>query len=304
MDIKELFENEGIRYWTSGKNVSSHHINIQCPFCGDRSNHLGINLKNISMCNCWKCGPKNLLDIIVEVCDKSYKEAKDILKNLDKYSTFIPEENKIKLVRRSVLPKEASDFFPAIHLKYLKERGFRPKRVIRKYKLKACYLDGDYRYRIIIPIYQKGKLVSFTGRDITEKQKLKYKTASAKESRIDPKEIIFNLDSVNEYGDAFCVEGPFDVMKIGDGAFCFMGIKITPQRILEIAEKKIQNLYIFYDNDAPGKSAAKRISKYLSPVVKQTHILKYTKTKNRKINDPANLTREEVLNLKKVLNFK
>ena len=303
--IKTFLKNEGVQYFTEGKNVSSGWINIKCPFCNDRSNHLGIKLNNLNRCSCWKCGDKKLLDIVVEIKSCTIEEAKRITKDLISSNTLQHHKDivheEIKLAKKISLPKHCSNVFPKLHLDYLLGRNFNARKIIRKYSLKACYMDGEYKYRIIIPIYEHGKLICFTSRDVTNKQKLKYKTAPKGKSIVDPREVIYNIDSVNEYCDAALVEGPTDVWRFGDGAICFLGVNITPQRILKIGEKKIRNLFIIFDNDRTGKAKSTLTSKILSPVVKNIHVVKF---KTKRINDIAEFSDDQIRLFKRSIDFK
>ena len=96
--------------------------------------------------------------------------------------------------------------------------------------MKACYTTGKYAYRIIIPIYENGILKTWTSRDVTNKQKERYKAATIEESAYDPVEAIYNIDNVKEYHDAFLVEGPTDVWKMGNGSMCFMGCEMDTSK--------------------------------------------------------------------------
>ena len=59
VDTKALLDDLGIDYKLSGKNVTSGWIEVNCPFCGDPSYHLGISPTNLF--HCWRCGEKGNL---------------------------------------------------------------------------------------------------------------------------------------------------------------------------------------------------------------------------------------------------
>jgi hypothetical protein len=74
LNLIEYLDDKNISYSTSGKNVSSGWIGISCPFCGDSSNHLGINLES-KVFSCWKCGEKgNFIKLAMELEGLSFKE--------------------------------------------------------------------------------------------------------------------------------------------------------------------------------------------------------------------------------------
>ena len=55
-DVISFLEEYNIDYTTSGKNVTSGWVEINCPFCGDDpSYHMGVNLSS-GLYHCWICG--------------------------------------------------------------------------------------------------------------------------------------------------------------------------------------------------------------------------------------------------------
>lgn len=291
MDIVEFLKENDVEVWESGKNVARGWIGLQCPFCEDDSNHLGIRLKD-NLCRCWKCGGKNLVEVIREVLNVTWKEAKNIATNIssskDEYQVRLrPEIEDFKHEYPTIrLPKEASTSFPRMHLAYLKTRGFGVK-TIKKYKLHAVYTIGPYKFRIIIPIICNKKIVSFTSRDVTGESSLKYLGASQKKYS-NPKDFVYNLDSVDVGGEAILVEGPIDVWKLGDKAISFFGTSATANQTMHLYKKKIKRLYILMDNDFAGKKSATTLARALFPFVKEVNVVRL---KNN--NDPGELQREE-----------
>ena len=78
VNIIELYKDYNITYWTFDKNVKRGWVNIKCPMCGDKSNHLGFNL-SAQYYNCWKCGYSSIEDILKEILSMSYAEVKELL---------------------------------------------------------------------------------------------------------------------------------------------------------------------------------------------------------------------------------
>lgn len=295
MNIKMFLQQNGIKVWDSGENVSKGHINIKCLFCDDDFNHLGINLKTLK-CNCWRCGKKHISKIIMRVLNCPYGEAKSIVKSFD--IALLINDKKYDLNQSDIinLPEGASKKFPNKALRYLESRGFNPKYLIKKYDLYYCnFANQRYKFRIVIPIYMDHKLISFTCRDITDIQTPKYKTATNKDAI---RSAIFNYDNIEKFGNAILVEGPMDAMKLGDGAFSCLGVSITPEREKLIAKKCIENLYILYDNDKTGIRKSEENESILENIVKRIHIMKL-----KGINDPAELTFDRVLQLRSHFGF-
>ena len=99
---------------------------------------------------------------------------------------------------------------------YLFDRGF--DRVpdvwdlCDEYNLKAG--TGLWADRVIIPYYQDGELVTWTGRAIAGST-MRYRDLSIQESLLAPKETLFNHDCLLTGGKALIIqEGPFDVLKV------------------------------------------------------------------------------------------
>lgn len=309
MDIFEFLEDEGIDYWTSGKNVAKGWVNITCPFCDDDSNHLGINPKNFNV-RCWRCGSHKLIRLIKELTGVTGIEAKGIYKSLEgSVGGTAPPLSvtssvvKTKGVAPMALPQESTKHFPKIHTKYLRDRGFPPLKTIRKYKLRAVHNLGRYKFRIVIPIYMHRQLVSFTCRDITGEQDPPYKMASADEALLERNKVIFNYDSIPKGGNAMLLEGPMDVMKLGDCACCCMGVNVSMHQILLLKKKKIRRLFIIFDSPKKdggvGKRAAKELAPVFAPIIKKSVEVITLK----KVLDPGELTMEGAKAVKAELGF-
>jgi len=298
MNLEDFFNINDIKCWTSGKNVSQGWINIRCIFCGDKSNHLGIRKSDLKA-SCWKCGGHYFPSIVKEIIGCSMSEAKSMISEIDrKIKIEHGDKNKSKRAKRIILPSNASKEFPSIHLRYLKLRNFNPRKLIKEYDLLSCYLSGPFKFRIIIPIFYDHKMVAYTSRDVTDTQKQKYKMAKDKNCIVPASSLLYNFDTVEENGDAFCMEGPTDVWRFGKGAFCLLGVALTNEKLIRIAKRKINNLYVLFDNDSTGIKLAKKHARTLAPVAKKVQILKL-----RKHSDPAKMKDDDVMNLKTVLNF-
>jgi len=296
MELKEFLDEYDIEYWEKGKNVQHGCVNIQCPFCDDTSNHLGIRLRDHSV-KCWKCGKKSFINLVKTLLDVSYKEAREISKKIE--TSIKTPGTDIDLYQRLIdtegfcyIPKESTVHFPKLHKNYLRERGFAPLKLIRKYRLRAVYTTGKYAFRIIIPIYKDHKLISFTSRDITDQSDIPYLHASPEESLIKAKQCVYNIDTVPEYGEGVLVEGVFDCWKLGDKCMCTLGTNLSGQQYTEIAKKNLKRLYVMNDNDRAGKIAARITAQALAPVVRHVEILSFVGVL-KKVEDPGKLTREQ-----------
>ncbi len=250
--ITDYFEDKGIEYWTSGKNVSRGWVNIQCVFCDDQSNHLGINLID-KYYNCWLCKEHgNVVDLILEIVGCSYRKGYEILNKIwgDDFSLSVVEKIDLppSLRRHEVILPPILNKWSGKYLKYLSDRNFDPVRLIRKYKLMPAHRFGHYSHRIIVPFFVSGKMVTFTGMDTTGKKEVKYKDCSKEDSVISTDETLYNIDNARN-GKAVIVEGVTDVWRIGKGAVALNTKTINDFQILLLKEKGIKEVLVLLDAD-------------------------------------------------------
>lgn len=303
-DVERYFDIRGIDYHRAGeKNVSRGWVNINCPYpdCDDPSWHCGVNLRS-KFFSCYKCGRKGPMVRLIrrlEGCSDDQAEAvlerfrNDLLavEGVDKGG----ETNDCKSPSiRCVLPREATSEFPAPHFRYLQERGFTPYTfdIIEKYRLRACHNLGEYKFRIIIPIFESGRLVTFTSRDITGMSRHRYRDQPPNQAIVPAKECVYNLDNVG--GKIVIVEGPVDVWKIGDGAVCMMGTQYGEKQVAKIAAKNPMEVYVIFDSEVKAQERALKLCKTLGSKVNRV----FRCTLNG-LGDPGELSVEQVRKVRK-----
>jgi DNA primase len=307
MNIIEYLEEEvGIKTTLDGKNVSTGWIGIQCPFCDDTSNHMGIRLSDLR-CKCWKCGNHSFIALIKELTDCSHKEAIRLQKVLVEESDADglsgpnpPIDSKYYLTRSStILPPDSSNTLSKLHKDYLRRRNFHPNRIIRKYDLRGCNATGRYKFRLIIPIYQTRRLVSFISRAIFDEMTPKYLNPTSREVEISPKQTVYNLDNLTSGHDAIIVEGATDVWRWGDGAIALFGIQYTQRQIVSIVEKKIRKAFVMFDEGKTAQKRAEEICRFIYPFCESVEQIEPIVQ-----DDLAKFTPKQVLEVKRMLGFK
>jgi len=300
MDIIEYLEDNGIEVKTSGKNVSPGWIAIKCLFCDDPSEHLGIRINDLKS-NCWRCGNHSISKIIKQIENCTSWEARQRINDLKKDIEYQEQELIIsqgfhidpnKIVKIETIEKG----FPKIYRDYLKSRNFKPNLLRRKYNLIAGGNIGRYKFRIIIPIYEQRRLVSFTSRTIIKTEPKKYLNPQPGEYAISPKQCIYNIDSVKK--DCLLTEGPADVWRFGNGAVAIIGLAFTRRQIIILKEKKIRNLFIMMDSERQAQIVAEDIYRLLRPYVKNAEIVESNHKK-----DLGDFTRKEAKKLREILHF-
>jgi DNA primase len=286
IDVIKLLEDHEIDYKQSGPNVTRGWVEINCPFlCSDPSYHLGINIETGNF-NCWVCGEKGKLSkLISELLKISWQKTNQLINQYEIFDDYQEEEQ--KKITDSDLLKPFDIELPKPHREYLIKRNFDPDFLIKKYSLRSCWKQGDFAYRIIIPIIEEEKVINFTGRSISKLLSPKYKHCQNEKAIYPMKECIYNIDNLKRY--IIIVEGPTDVWRIGDGAVATMGTEFTQTQIKLITNKKIPAFILF---DSEAQKNAEKLANQLSPFI-SVEILTLDK------GDPADMTEDEVNNLRR-----
>lgn len=295
LDICSYLDSKGIQYSHSGKNVSEGNVGIQCPFCDDPSDHLGIHLENKTI-NCWRCGTRGTaVKLIMKLERIGFEQALERIasltsrrKDISQKWTRSESEERTGLTSLT-LPKECQNVLLDQHRSFLEKRRFDPDKIFSKYDLKCVEQSVNWKFRLIIPIKRHGRAVAWTGRDVTGQAQVPYLNAPKEQCVLPVKHTLYNLDSVRD--TAIVVEGPLDVWRIGDGAVCTYGTKYTRQQILLLS--KLRRVFVLFDSDA--KNLAKNFGADLSLFVPQTEIL------NLDQGDPADMAPSDVQELRKMV---
>jgi len=308
MNIIEYLQDEvGIKVSIDGKNVSTGWIGVQCPFCDDETNHLGIRVNDLR-CSCWKCGNHSFISYITELTDCSHDKAKRLYKVLvegsaadELYDRTNPPIGTTKYLTRSstILPPDSTSKLPRLHREYLKSRNFHPNRIARKYDLRACNTIGRYKFRLIIPIYQSRRLVSFASRSIFDEMTPKYLNPASREVEVSPKKTVYNIDNLLEGHDALILEGATDVWRYGNGAVALFGINYTQRQLITLIEKKIRKAFVMFDKGKEAQKRAEEICRFIYPFVQSVEQIEPMEH-----DDLGDFSIKEVIELKKLLDFK
>jgi hypothetical protein len=324
--IVDFFREEAnVQVWEVGKNIATGWIGLQCIYCGDTSNHLGIRLKDLK-CTCWKCGSHSIISLLNEIAGLSRKEAKELVKHIT--GEYIEEAPKTQPTVsgevRYLLPPESTIKMTRAHRKFLIRRRFNPALITKKFDLRFVGNVGRYKFRIIIPITTRRNIVTFTSRSIYKNAIPPYLHADRKFSIISVKDTLYNIDSINQHHDGLLVEGAIDVWRWGTGAFASFGQYLTKAQYMAVKRAKIRNLFIMYDSDKlVGKKSAlygKRYDDHVPMRQRMQNRLSYYKAvevwrilhplvdkceliTNERFNDVARLNDRQVLEIKNELDF-
>ena len=266
---------------TAGANVKRGNVNIRCPLChNDPSEHMGINPATGEY-GCWRNKRhrgKNFARLIQVIAHCSFEEARRILgadtlevgelqalanRVLGVKVSQEPGKTVVGGVKKLSIPREFkpivnSDYGIAF-FDYLRHRGFiNTKEIIQQYDLRYA-LVGDFKMRVIFPIYYMGELVTWVGRSIYLDDKLPYRDLEINESVRHSKFCLWNYDELISGGRILIVnEGLFDAAKLDAyapedvRATCLFTKTIQPEQFLLLMElsKVYEELWIMLDKDA------------------------------------------------------
>lgn len=242
IDVIQLFEKHKIEYRTSGEQVSKGWVNIQCPFCGDAGHHLGYSDK-LDLFTCWRCGVKNKQRVISRLLNASKDKVNAVLDEY--YKAGSKELDLRKMSQDCTLPENERTLLPS-HKKYLEGRNFDAEQLEKTWGLVSCGNYGDYRNRILIPIYYKRKLVSFHSRSVKRDTTMKAKACEQEKEVIRHKELLYGFDRVP--GNTVIVsEAPFDKWRWGAEGVATFGIKWTEAQVALLSCFK--NIFLVFDSN-------------------------------------------------------
>lgn len=309
INFKKLFEDSHVPTRDAGTWVNTH-----CPFCvNPPDTHFNGGFDMLSPhYNCWRCGTHSWYDALSKILNIPVNQVKNITNG---YNFYAPTKQK-KVARGENLN------LPGFKLneqerQYLINRGYDVDYLINKFHIRGGGIAGEWSYRILLPIYYKRVLVSWTGRSILSKEELKqyeamgisiprYKNLDIEQSVIAPKDMVFNYDNSNK-DSVMIVEGPFDVLKIGENCVCSLGTSVTREQELFL-RSKYKRVFICFDNEYEAQEKARHLGRNLASLGMEVEVVNicepFTKIENGIIipkNDPGELTYDEVNLIKKEL---
>lgn len=263
-DWLSFVQKHNIEFVTRGPNVAAGNIAIKCPFCGthDPSQHMGLSLDAGKPS--WGClrdsrhRGRNPTWLIVRLIHCGVQQAKEIV---EAGRTVYSDDLRLAIARlrgepddtSTVVDKPTTLRFPNLikpidgrgyspmFLDYLQdERGFiQPYDAVDVGNLHYC-MAGKFKHRVVFPIYQKGKMVTYVGRDITGRSQQRYLALDKESEVVSIKDCLYGEDELAKGGDClFATEGPFDALKFncylpkGFFATCLFGMP-TPAQITKL----------------------------------------------------------------------
>ena len=266
--ITELLTDYNINYQTEGhKHCRPGWANMQCPFCtGNPGLHLGVSVEH-GYWKCWRCGFHHQYKALSAVLNVSQAEAKALYQ---KYRIGRPgasqaattTDKSVKVGQKRFIYPDGTGPLQRQHTKYLLKRKFDPEIITDLWGVQgtgplADLDDIDYRHRIIIPISWGGRVVSFQGRDITDKSGVKYLACPQKREKEMHQNILYGLE--DRWGDVgLLVEGVTDVWRLGVKTCACFGIEYSHSQ-LRLLSQRFKRLVVLFDEEIQAQKQADKL---------------------------------------------
>lgn len=287
LDIHRFVRDFNLTTADSGeKHYRNGWVNLACPFCfGSEGYHLGYN-EETGHWNCYRCGYHNEVSAVKELTKVNWEEAKRIvIKYGGRPILKVIEEDQSRPAH-IVLPQGTGPLNRQAK-RYLKARNFDPYLLEEEWGLMSTGPVGNYKFRIIAPIFFRQKIVSYQGRDYTEASPYKYKACPKDEEVVFHKQILYGADYATEHS-VIVVEGITDVWRLGRGAVATLGIEWTYEQV-SLLRHYPRVLIMFDQAEYEARRQAFKLGQAIAAF--GSHVEVYTDRENQK--DPADMTDKE-----------
>lgn len=286
MTLEDILDENQIPYKAHGEHhhTTSGHLQIDCPFCSSDSHKFRMGVRiGTTACTCWTCGYHNLIEVLATLTGLPGARVRALLPTLGKLRR--PAER--PATGRLRLPTGHSALFDQ-HRRYLRGRGFDPDRLEKLWDLRGIGVHHRLGWRILIPIYLHGKVVSWTTRALGTGG-AKYLSARPSEEAISHKTLLYGSDFARHA--IVIVEGPVDVWRIGPGAVATFGLMYSVAQVRAAAEYPVRA--VAFDNEPAAQRAAVRLCELLSAYPGRTELVELEAA------DPGEASDGEVAELRK-----
>lgn len=262
-------------------------LQFNCPYCDDFKFHGAVNCLSGAF-TCYRCGRLNSMETMSYLLNLSLNETYILVRKYRLKGQF--EEEEIGRPSKIVLP-EHNKFSDVQHMRYLKSRKLDEQYLIEKFDIRFMNHLHEFPNRILIPIYFRGRLVSWTSRTVTRIGMPRYISCDAELEVIPHKEVLYNWDASDD--EVILVEGPFDVFRLGAGAVASFGTQVTHSQIRLLGMKK--KVFIAFDSDEAGRRASKNVARVLS-IYTKVEVVEFDE------KDIGEMEDDTVIELKSLLN--
>lgn len=280
---------------------NTHQVMVSCPFHKDKSPSMGIDVLR-GVAHCFSCSWSGSIE-------KLYKELTNgnLRKELgyldDPFTSFssslnfqyITDDTKLKdIYINADLSLMRDAYADPTCAAYLRKRGI-PEPVAKsmgfKYADDILINNNRFRNRLLIPVYEDGRLISIEGRRILDNDETK--VLYPRNSSVNT---LFDIDNLDTTDTLYAVEGLMDLAvlrtsSVFKNSTSIFGANIT-RRQIELFKKFPKIVYI-PDSDAAGE---KTVEKLKAARLGKTYILRVPKKINNvDVKDVGDLTKAGIV---------
>ncbi len=245
---------------------------ICCPECGDKRYRLGINVRKPTG-HCFNCGerfnPKRIAALLK--LDKTRVYLPNDLGDLETFLESledVPETAPLQAapeIRVDAVPLEDAEWIPELKelhdlaYQYLTSRGFPPEFYSEAYQLMLPYPNSRERGRLLLPVFEEGKLVYYQARSLSGESP-KYLNPTKAQTTHGKSHFVYNLEYAATFNEIIICEGIFSSWAAGGNAVAIFGKELSNHQAFKILQKNVRKATILLDpgeEDWAYKAAAK-----------------------------------------------
>lgn len=260
-----------------------------CPSCG-ASLKFGANIAS-DRTNCFICTyNEKPIDVVVMKEGLPNREAAYVYLRTFEDAPFLDTKIEELIQKPAELPAGftllsfGNSYIAQGARNYMEGRGFN----IRELSLQGIgyCARGEYKYRIILPFYEAGRLIYFNARQFMDFGS-KFKNPAVEDFGIGKSMLIYNVDALAVYRKIYIVESVTNALTLGSNAIAIGGKVISNYQLSKVLKSKVTMIVIILDNDATDYSIQmalkisihKKVKIIIPPVDKDVNDLGKTKTK-------------------------
>jgi hypothetical protein len=284
--LMDLMEKNEIDFKTSHKDVRSGWLGLKCPWCGGEGQYyLGIHMESLA-CNCWRCGPHRLSEVLAELLNIGTPQAIAISRTMPSPAFKRPERDNTGRYRPPSILGQAM----GLHRDYVRSRGFKPKHLERLWGVGWIGPRIPWAWRKLIPAMEHGKPMSWTTRSVSEEcdPSRRYMASPPDRERKPLKDLLYGIDYCRHA--IVVTEGPTGPWKIGPGCVATNGLSVTPAQIDVMTAFPVR--VIVFDNEKEAQQRAKKLCGLLEVYPGETYRVRIDSP------DPGTMTRREINKLR------
>jgi DNA primase len=176
-----------------------------------------------------------------------------------------------------------------VHRKYLSnQRRLDPDEIAQLWGVQGIGLAAEYAWRLWIPVYHFGEVVSWTTRAIGTG--MRYLHAPPEQESVPIKSVLYGSDLVR-HAVIIC-EGPIDAWTIGPGAVATCGLGYTREQLIKLSQFSVK--VVCFDSEFQAQKRARRLARQLQVFPGETYVVELQTGK-----DPNEADRREIMELRK-----